>query len=106
MGGALLHAEMLGDRAETVAAGPAHRGRMGVHAVAAAVFPDTRVGLEGKPRRLDTQPFQQIEQPGIVRRRGRRRSKNIGIAARMMLPIGIVLPWPAALPIRTGALLR
>jgi hypothetical protein len=52
--------------AEPIAAGPAHRGRMGVHAVAAAVIPDTRVGLEGKPRRLDTQRFQQIEQPGAI----------------------------------------
>ena len=79
---------------------------MGVHAAAAAVFPDTGVGLEGEPLRLDSRAAPAGEQPGIARARQpaveEHRHRGEDDAAER-----IVLDLPAAaLPTRTGALLR
>ena len=52
LGGSILETEMGGDRGETAATGPAHRGRISMNVRPAAIFPDASVGLEGQLRRL------------------------------------------------------
>ena len=78
-----------GDRAnpvrEALTAGPTHRRRMGVDALASAIFPDAGIGLECCRRGVLAERFEEMKQPSSPGR-GRRRSKNIGMAARMTLP--------------------
>ena len=59
---AIGETEPRGDRREPLTAGPAHRGRMGVDALAPAIFPDAGVRLERELGRLVAQRFQQPKQ--------------------------------------------
>src|ERR1700730_17147256 len=58
---AILEAEALGDRREALTAGPAHRRRMGMDALASAIFPDTGVGLERLLGRTAAERFKQTK---------------------------------------------
>ena len=59
-------AEPGGDRGEPVAAGPAHRGRMGVDALPPAIFPDAGVGLQREFAGLAAERFQQPKQSFVA----------------------------------------
>ena len=57
------------DRREPLTARPAHRGRMGVDALASAVFPDAGIGLERLLGRADAERFEQMKQSLVARPR-------------------------------------
>src|SRR5689334_23617945 len=66
MGGTIVKTELLGNGSKTVAAGPAHRGRMGMDALASAIFPDAVIGLERKLARLVAQRLEEMKQSFIA----------------------------------------
>src|SRR4029078_1124122 len=61
--------EMRCDRREPATGRPAHRRRVGVDMRPAAIFPDARVGGEGKLRRLLAEMLQEMEQRLVSRPR-------------------------------------
>src|ERR1700736_1149678 len=69
MSGAIRQAELLGNGSEAVTAGPAHGGRMGMDALAPAIFPDAVVRFERELARLGAQHFEQSKQSFIARAR-------------------------------------
>ena len=57
-----------------------------MHVLTLAVFPDSGVGFECQLGGLGAERFKQMEQARIGRAWGGAKSKNIGSAARIMLP--------------------
>ena len=64
-----IEAEPRGDRGEPLAAGPAHRGGMGVNALPAAIFPDAGIRHEGFLRGPVAERFEQTKQTFVARPR-------------------------------------
>ena len=69
MAGAVGQIEMVRDGCEALAACPAHRGRMGMHARAPTVFPDAGIGLERELRRLLAERLDRVKKRCIARPR-------------------------------------
>ena len=57
------------DRREPLTARPAHRRRMGVDALASAIFPDAGIGLERLLGGAAAKRFEQMKQPFVARPR-------------------------------------
>ena len=67
--GAAVEPDPRGDGGEPLAAGPAHRRRMGVDALPPAIFPDAGVRLERLRRGAMAERFQQMKQAFVARPR-------------------------------------
>src|SRR4029079_11587729 len=76
MGGALRQIEVVRDGCEPLAARPAHRGRMRVHARAPSVFPDARIRLERELRCLLTKRLDGVKKRCISRPRSSRIARH------------------------------
>src|SRR6185437_50160 len=59
--GAVRQAEMGGYGLKPLASRPAHRGRVRVHALSPAIFPNTRIRKHGKTRRLLPERLKPLE---------------------------------------------
>jgi len=97
MRGAFLEAELAGDPTDTLAGGPTHDGREGMHASAAAQFPEPGVRLVVAAPGLFAEQFEAPEQrfvaaPGqtpVEKDMGRRQDRR-AIDIMLDLAIGLI----------------
>ena len=110
--GAVVQADALSDCREPLTAGPAHRHRVGMDALPAAIFPNAGVGLQRLFRRAVAERFQETKQSLVAgprqaaieeHRHGREDDAAIGIVLRL-IDRGIADPYRtvAAIALKIG----